>query len=135
MKTPQTSFRLTVILLSGLALSGCQSYGCYPGFSTPADAARDLAAFNDVLRSNSDFKGITATAVRGHAVYVTVKPIGRLDAQARNSNISHKLYDAWSTTFAKLHPHAFNRDIVNIQPKDPRGRSLVPMSSLACEMP
>ncbi len=134
-KTKQTSWRLTVPLVCALALTGCQSYGCQPGFSTPADAARDLSAFNQILRSNPEFNGITATAVSGHAVFVVVKPMGRLDAQERNSNASSKLYEMWRATFARLHPHAFNRYIVTIQPKDPRGRPLVPISSQACEMP
>jgi hypothetical protein len=120
-----------------LSLSACQSYGCQPGSSTPADAARDRKAFNKVLRANPAFKGITAMAVHGHAVDVVVADGIEWNCLVPTDHVDKcvpvfKLLDAWGATFAKLHPNEFNRDVVLIEARDPHGRSLVPVSSHEC---
>lgn len=115
-------------------LSGCQPYGCQPGFSTPAEAKRDLAEFNRVLARNPAFRGLKATAVHGHEVDVVDTNVGQDFTFVPNHGrgISDKLRDAWRTTFVRLHPHALNAKIVDIDVKDPEGRPVISISSGEC---
>ena len=129
-----------------LCLCGCQAFACGPGFSTPSEAARDLAAFNSVLAANPEFKGLRATAVHGHEVDVVDSNIRR-DAPSLDEGphgdlkynvaggISDKLRSAWQETFAMLHPHAFYRNIVDIEVRDRKGGFVIGISQQECLMP
>jgi hypothetical protein len=120
-----------------LCLCGCQPYGCQPGFSTPADASRDLAAFNKVLAASPAFRGIKATAVHGHEVDVIDADIlkdspGTIKYSAYGG-IDDKLRDAWAATFARLHPFAYNRNIVDIEVRERQdGYVVMGISSGGC---
>lgn len=138
--------RAAIAATTAFLLSACQPYGCQPGFSTPSDSARDLAAFNQALASHPAFKGLKATAVHGHEVDVVDtnvredapivdEGIHRTVKYNRVGGISDKLRDTWSAIFASLHPNAFNRDIVNIQVIDAQGRTVIFISVPQCVMP
>ena len=126
------------------ALTGCAPYGCGYGYSTPEDAARDLAAFNQILRSNPAFKGLTATAVHGHEIDVTDSnrltldsPPGSINSWAKynlQGGTGEKLSNAWSSTFPRLHPRERNRNIVQIEIKHPNGRTFFLITHPECNV-
>jgi hypothetical protein len=142
-RLPQAYAAIGVCILAVVALSSCQPYGCQPGFSTPADAARDLVAFNRVLQNDPAFRGLKATAVHGHEVDVVDTNVRRdvspLDSGLHGTfryslggGISDKLRNAWRSTFAQLHPNAYNADIVLIEVRDSGGRWVMGISSRDC---
>lgn len=142
------SAALLIVVIPLLLFLSWQSatYGCGLGFSTPGVAARDLVAFNAVLASDQAFKGLRATAVHGHEVDVTDSNI-REDISSHDDGpddpdrysmvggISDKLRSAWTTTFLRLHPHAWNARVVTIDVTDSYGRWVMGISAGPCAMP
>jgi hypothetical protein len=92
------------------------------------------------------FTGLHATAVHGHEVDVTDSNVreglflhddGPEDPSRYNviGGISDKLRDAWTATFVRLHPHAWNARVVAIDVTDSRGRWVMGISVSRCTVP
>jgi hypothetical protein len=136
---------VTVFAMALSTLTGCAPYGCGRGYSTPVDAARDLAAFNQVLRSNPAFKGLTATAVHGHRIAVTESnsltsdnPDDPVNFKAKynlQGGTGDKLRAAWLSTFSRLYPREFNRNVVEIEIYNGQGRVTTVISVPQCVLP
>jgi hypothetical protein len=135
---------VTIFALAFSVLTGCAPYGCGNGYSTPEDAARDLAAFNQILRSNPAFKGLAATTVHGHRIDVTDSnplishnwrdPVNYEGKYNLQGGTGEKLRNAWSSTFSRLHPRERNRNIVEIEVKNPVGGTLALISIRECDV-
>jgi hypothetical protein len=95
------------------------------------------------LAADPAFKGLKATAVQGHEIDVTdsniredtsLIDVGPHSALRYNvvNGISDKLRNAWGATFARLHPFAYNRNIVDIEVRDRKGGHVMGISVSAC---